>query len=184
MGDNPNLSSRPDRLKDIDFKFYKSGATTYAKYAKLINNNFVKGEINFCTLIGASGTGKTYLAETALKETLYLGATISELNAIKLNRVFLEYHCAFLENKGDIWDELVTPDVLLIDDLGVESLLNNVTVPYLYELLTERADKKTIITTNFDLRKLEEKYGQRIMSRLSDKRKSLVINIGGEDYRI
>ena len=182
--DNTDLLPLPHRLKDVDFGFYHKSADKYAKYAKLLNNNFVKGELNFCTLMGAAGTGKTYLAEVAEKELLYTGASVSSLNAVKLNRVFLEYHCAFLENKAEIWDRLISPDVLLIDDLGVESLLNNVTVTYLYELLTERADQKTIITTNLDIRGLEDKYGQRIMSRLSDKRKSMVINIGGEDYRI
>lgn len=184
LNDNALLIPLPNKLKDIDFSFYKRSADKYAKYAKLLNNNFVKGELNFCTLMGPAGTGKTYLAEVAVKETLYAGASVSCLNAVKLNRVFLEYHCAFLENKAEIWNGLVEPDVLLVDDLGVESLLNNVTLNYLYELLTERADKKTVITTNLDIRGLEEKYGQRIMSRLSDKRKSLVINIGGEDYRI
>ena len=184
MENNPFFALLPDRLKDVKFDFYGKNAEKYAKYAKFVNNNFVKGELNTCTLIGASGTGKTYIAETAVKEMLLSGMSVAVHNAVKLNRVFLEYHVAFLENKGEIWRDLIAPDVLLIDDLGVESVLNNVTVQYLYELLTERADKKTIITSNLDLRRLEDKYGQRIMSRLADKRKSAVLLFDGEDYRI
>ena len=82
-----------------------------------------------------------------------------------------------------MWDELSQPDLLYIDDLGVEPILNNVTVTYLYALLVDRMDKKTIITTNLDVMKMEERYGERILSRLLDKRKGAMMTFEGEDLR-
>lgn len=184
LAENPVLKNLPDDLRSVDFTFYGEKKAEYEKYAKFLNNNFLRGSLNFCTLIGAAGTGKTYLAEVTTKAALNDGASVAVINAVKMNRKFLEFHCAPLERKAEVWRELTEPDVLLIDDIGVEATLNNVTIQYFYELITERYDKKTLLTANLDLRGLELKYGQRIFSRLADKRKSAIICISGEDYRI
>lgn len=184
LSENPFLMEAPSSLKEIDFPFYGAKSAEYCKYARFLHNNFVKGGLNYCTLIGAPGTGKTYIAAVCVKEALYDGAEVRVINGVRLNRTFLEYHCAELARKASVWAELAEPDVLLIDDAGVEATLNNVTVQYLYELLTERADKKTVITSNLDLRGLENKYGQRILSRLADKRRGAFLRFSGEDYRI
>lgn len=181
---NPSLAAAPRALRDIDFSFYGDKSAEYTKYAIFLHNNFLRGALNLCTLIGAPGTGKTYIAEATLAEALYGGSSVSVINSVRLNRIFLEYHCAPLEKKAAVWSVLIEPDVLLADDLGVEAVLNNVTLQYLYELLTERAEKKTILTGNLSLRGLEEKYGQRIMSRLADKRRAAVLKFGGADYRL
>ncbi|MBR1747644.1 MAG: ATP-binding protein [Clostridia bacterium] len=184
LRDNPSLRSVPNGLKDVDVSFYGDKQDAYLKYLKNIRKNFVKGDASFFTLIGRAGTGKTFIALTAVKESLLDGKMVRVVNAVQLNKIFLEYHCAYLNEKGDVWEQLVEPDVLLIDDLGAESILKNVTEQYLYELLVERMDKKTIITTNLSLDKIAEKYNQRIMSRLSDKRHSMVVEIEGEDLRL
>ena len=184
LTDNPTLRDLPDEMKGIDAAFYGEREKEYLLFIKSIRKNFVKGEQNFVTLIGKAGTGKTYIAATAVKELLYAGKMVSVVNAVKLNKIFLEYHCAYLSEKSGVWAQLIEPDVLLIDDLGAESLLNNVTEQYLYELLVERMDKKTIVTTNLSLESIATRYNQRIMSRLSDKRRSLVLELVGTDLRI
>lgn len=180
----PSLKEVPASLASINFKFYGERGGIYRKYAAFLQKKFMEGDIRFCTVLGASGTGKTYLATTAAREALEKGRSVSVIKSVKLNKVFLNYHCAPLERKEGIWAEVADPDFLLVDDLGVEALLNNVTVQYLYELITERADKKTLFTTNLDLKNLEDKYGQRIFSRLADKRLGAMILMEGKDYRI
>ena len=184
LSDNPSLQAVPDGLKEVDGAFYGKNENAYLLYLKDIRKGFVKGDTRFLTLIGKAGTGKTYIALTAVKEMLLAGAMVRVLNAVQLNKIFLEYHCAYLADKGGIWETLVEPDVLLIDDLGAESTLKNVTEQYLYELLVERMDKKTIVTTNLSLDAIAQKYNQRIMSRLSDKKLSSVWEIEGEDLRL
>ena len=184
LTDNPVLRDLPAEMKGIDVSFYGENAAAYLLRIKSIRKSFVKGEQNFVTLIGKAGTGKTYVAATAVKELLYAGQMVSVVNAVKLNKIFLEYHCAYLSEKAAVWEQLIEPDVLLIDDLGAESVLNNVTEQYLYELLVERMDKKTIVTTNLSLDSIATRYNQRIMSRLSDKRRSLVLELVGSDLRI
>lgn len=180
---SPMLKSVPDSLDGVDRSVYGSNKTIYNKYISFLKKAVVDGEINFAVIGGKTGTGKTFLGCAATKECMKKGQSVLALSAIALNQKFLAYHCAFLENKQALWDELIEPDVLYIDDLGTEVVLNNVTVTYLYALLVERIDKKTIITTNLDVMGLEARYGERIISRLLDKRKGAMMVFEGEDLR-
>lgn len=180
---SPLLCSVPDSLADVDTSFYGKNESVYKKYVSFMKKAVVDGEINFAVIGGKTGTGKTYLGCTAARERMKKGDDVLAVSAIALNQKFLAYHCAYLENKQPLWDELADPDVLYIDDLGTEVVLNNVTVTYLYALLVERMEKKTIITTNLDVLGLEERYGERIISRLLDKRKGAMMSFEGEDLR-
>ena len=58
-------------------------------------------------------------------------------------------------------------DLLIIDDLGCE-VINQFTVSCLYNLINTRINvgKSTIINTNFTYEDLQNKYEQRITSRI------------------
>lgn len=180
---SPLLSGLPDGLAQVDYSVYDGNEKTYRKYASFMKKMMVDGDLSFAVVSGKAGTAKTYLSCVSAREYMKKGNDVLAINALRLNQKFLAYHCAFLESKQELWDELSRPDLLYIDDLGVEPILNNVTVTYLYALLVDRMDKKTIITTNLDQLKLEERYGQRILSRLLDKRKGAMLTFEGEDLR-
>lgn len=180
---SPLLSGLPDGLAQVDYSVYDGNEKTYRKYASFMKKMMVDGDLSFAVVSGKAGTAKTYLSCVSAREYMKKGNDVLAINALRLNQKFLAYHCAFLESKQELWDELSRPDLLYIDDLGVEPILNNVTVTYLYALLVDRMDKKTIITTNLDQSKLEERYGQRILSRLLDKRKGAMLTFEGEDLR-
>lgn len=182
--ENTELENSP-ALDKIDFSVYCEMSGLFEKCARFLTRKFVEneGELSLFLLMGETGIGKTYLAKAALRDSLEGGGEVLFLNAIKLNKLFLNYHCAPLEQKEEVLREINACDALVIDDLGVEPLYNNVTLPYFYELIVERLGKKTLITTNLSQRDLEEKYGQRIFSRLMDKRNSAVISLKGKDLR-
>ena len=77
-------------------------------------------------------------------------------------------------------------EVLMIDDLGSEPLMQNVTVEQLFNLLNERQNRNlaTVISTNLDMAKFRERYTERIASRLRDSRCCKVLNLLGRDIRI
>lgn len=180
---SPLLAGIPDALDQVDYSAYKGNERTYRKYASFLKKTLVDGDLSFAVISGKTGTAKTYLGCVSAREYMKKGKDVLALNALQLNQKFLAYHCAFLESKQELWDELSQPDLLYIDDLGVEPILNNVTVTYLYALLVDRMDKKTVITTNLDVMKMEERYGERILSRLLDKRKGAMMTFEGEDLR-
>ncbi len=183
LDENPMLKEVPDALDNVDLSFYGEQRTIYKKYLSFLKKNVVDGGLNFVVIGGKTGTAKTYLSCAAAKEYMKKGMSVRAMSALTLNQKFLAYHCAFLENKQELWEELTEPDLLYVDDLGVEPILNNVTVTYLYALLVDRMDKKTIITTNLDVFGMEDRYGQRILSRLLDKRKGAMMVFEGEDLR-
>ncbi|MBQ5824988.1 MAG: ATP-binding protein, partial [Clostridia bacterium] len=63
--------------------------------------------------------------------------------------------------------ELLDTDLLIIDDLGVE-FSTQFTVSCVYNIINSRilSRKPTIISTNLTARELEDKYTQRITSRI------------------
>lgn len=181
----PQLITAPKDFLCVNYTIY-GAQEDGAKRCGAFLRAFVNGEEDkaYAVITGALGSGKTYLAHTALNYALSLGKTAACYGAVSLNKLFLSYHLADMDDKDKIWEDFIDPDVLLIDDLGVEQLFNNVSLPYLYELIEQRYFKKTIITTNFNYSLIANKYGNRIFSRLMDKRKSQYITLSGQDLRI
>lgn len=136
-------------------------------------------------LSGQTGVGKTFMLECVTNGVLKRGYTANFLTAFQMNNQFLKYHTCFDANKQSYLNILLDPDLLIIDDLGTEPLLNNVTCEYLYLVITERflKSKATIFSTNLDGGDILNRYGERIFSRLFDKTKSNVMKITGLDLR-
>ena len=86
---------------------------------------------------------------------------------------------------ADGFTSLIDAPLLLIDDLGTEPMMRNITVEYLFTLLNERALNKrhTVIATNLTPPLLKERYGERIMSRLSDTKAWDHCRLMGKDLR-
>ena len=103
-----------------------------------------------------------------------------------MNNNFLKYHTTFDDNKQSYYDVLTEPELLVIDDLGTEPILKNVTINYLCALLNDRfnSQKATIITTNLTLEQLLDRYGNRIFSRIVNKADSELFHLVGDDLRL
>ena len=134
-------------------------------------------------LSGPVGVGKSFAAGVVAGELMRQGHTTLFLGANKLNDRFLRYHLAHLSAKRELFAPLLEAELLVIDDLGSETLLNNVTVNYLYNLLTER-EFPTIITTNLGEKELRNRYTDRIFSRLMDAENAKVLKLNGRDMRL
>ena len=63
--------------------------------------------------------------------------------------------------------------------------MRNITVEYLFLLLNERAAAKrhTVIATNLTATQLQERYGERVSSRLLDRSVCGVVQLRGKDLR-
>lgn len=126
-------------------------------------------------LLGAPGVGKTYLLNCIGDRVLKNGYSVLKISANKLvGRVLDSIRDRELERP-----DFVLPDLLIIDDLGAEPLLENITVETLLSILCERQEerKATVIASNLEPAALNEYYGERIVSRLIDINRSKVIKI-------
>ena len=75
--------------------------------------------------------------------------------------------------------------MLLLDDLGSEPLMQNVTIEQLFNLINERQARRlsTIVSTNLNTPEFKTRYTERIASRMTDARNCLVITLEGQDIR-
>lgn len=137
-------------------------------------------------LSGQVGVGKTFILKATTHEAIKKGYFALYTTAFDLNKAFLNYHCAKLEDKDKMLDKYLSCDLLLIDDLGTENKLNNVTIEYLYLVINQRLEsgKNTIITTNLNIDELKDTYDERIMSRISNKQTCIQTVLQGKDLRL
>ena len=160
-------------------KLYGFGWEYVSKYPQVTKHILV--------FAGATGTGKSCLASAIVrKAVLERGKSGLVFTAYEFNATCLNCHLAPIDEKDSVLHNLMTCDFIVIDDLGTEPMLKNVTCEYLQLVLDERLSKglTTIITTNLNELQLKERYGERIFSRLSDSKHSLMRRIPGKDLRL
>lgn len=134
-------------------------------------------------LCGRSGLGKTYLMNCIAQRVLERGYSVVVISAYKLIETMRRYQ--FGEGGGEQVQDMLSCDLLCIDDLGSEPMLRGVTVSSFYHILNERrnANKAVVITTNCDSDLLYEKYDDRVGARLTDPSRMKVIPFVGIDVR-
>ena len=163
----------------------KSLATLYSAMQKYVEK-FPKSECSTIVFSGGVGTGKTCLASAIARAVVEKGYAAKIMSAYEFNSLMLKIHTSPIAERNALIHDVITADLLLIDDLGTEPMLKNVTVEYLLLVIEERQTKgrATVITTNLDTDGILFRYGERIYSRLSHKQHSKIIEMNGKDLRI
>lgn len=147
---------------------------------------FPPNKIRNLIFTGATGTGKTFSAAVVADSLIKRNFSVLFLSAVKLNDVFLRYHTSAEGDRKAIFDLLTECDLLIIDDLGTEPVLKNVTVEYLTSFLSERLayKKPFIITTNLLPEEIKARYTERLLSRISAKDCAIVPFFGNDKRRL
>jgi DNA replication protein DnaC len=132
---------------------------------------------------GNTGLGKSFLSNCVANELIKQCHSVISLSAIELFHIFSKSEFNRDEEQEELSDEILSCDLLIIDDLGTE-LSNTFTTSRLFYCINERIlkGKATIISTNFDLTKLQEQYSDRIFSRIMHSYK--VIKFFGNNIRL
>ena len=134
---------------------------------------------------GKTGLGKTFLLNCLAKAILDKGYTVLRITAYKLfDRLFF----SSLKDKGEslqLFDHIFEVDVLIIDDLGTETRRNNFTQEDLFNIINDRmlSNKHTFLSTNLNLTDVQNRYSDRIASRLFDTSNTMLIRFIGQDLR-
>ncbi len=164
--------------KDIDKitgKTAKEYAETALEAAKDLVSNIDTKKGNLF-LYGNTGLGKTMLSTCIANALIRTTHSVVYVTATEL------------VNKLNTFDEdvesspLLECDLLIIDDLGTE-YLSDVSASKLFYCLNERLlrGRSCVISTNLDLANIQDRYSERIFSRIVSSYK--VIKLYGEDLR-
>lgn len=134
--------------------------------------------------MGTSGLGKTFLMQAIAHRVLERGFSALCVSAFKVVEMTRQ---SYFNNNTEESAPLYDVDLLLIDDLGSEPLMDNVTITQLYHVINERqnAGKHTILSTNLNSVQFQDRYTERISSRLlsSAGQCELIAFIGGDIRR-
>lgn len=145
-------------------------------------DNYPQNQPKNLLLMGSSGLGKTFLMECIAHRIAERGYLPIYTSAYRLQEALRQ---AFFENNRELLNDYLEAELLMIDDLGTEPLMNNVTIEQLFNLLNERMlhGLHTVISTNFNANTIMNKYSERISSRLLDTLEFRQIKFYGNDIR-
>lgn len=142
-----------------------------------------EGPVKTLLLHGSSGLGKTFLLHCV--DAAARGKGVDTL-CVTAYDLLMELKTAYFTQNGEASKPFFDVTLLLIDDLGMEPLMENVTVEQIYNLLNSRlqAGLYTAVSTNLSREELRERYTERVTSRLLDTRSGMALHFKGRDIRL
>jgi DNA replication protein DnaC len=132
-------------------------------------------------LYGSPGLGKSFLGNSIAYHALTKGIESTRVTAYAFTRMALDD----IRNQTDRMKRLQEIPLLVLDDLGSEPDIPNVSTEWLFAVVNERVlqNLSTVCITNLDLRGLQARYGDRLASRLYDVNTTQVLHLTGENLR-
>lgn len=132
-------------------------------------------------LLGNTGLGKTHLTFAMAKEIVAKGYSVIYCTAQTMISALEKEHFGNTDER--LRDYYLNCDVLILDDLGTE-FLSPVAQSELYNVINHRSlfQLPTIINSNLAPSQIEQRYGERLLSRICGCYHSL--HFYGEDVRI
>lgn len=192
--DSFDINLFPDKA---DYEKYKTEISPhrqmkgiYAFIKKFIDNFHLKTN-NGMFFIGKPGTGKTFMAGCMANELLKKGVHVIYIAAPELFEKISDYRVMKSSFSPDptrydeaitVYNNIMNCELLIIDDLGTETGGPN-RQPVLLEILNFRSSikKKTVISTNLDMKNLASVYDERVLSRIYGE--FTVLKFIGDDLR-
>ena len=156
-----------DEYTDSEYEIMKPIIDKCKAYVNDFDNS--KENILF---MGKPGVGKTFLSNCIAKALLDSGHSVIYFTSVQLfdtlSRVAFSYD--YTEDSQGMKEDIYTCDLLIVDDLGTETVTKFVEAQ-LFNIINERIirDKATIISTNLMLSDITERYSERVLSRLVGK---------------
>ena len=158
---------------------------------KMASETFIKNFDNLeeksLLFIGNTGLGKTYMSNAIANELLKNGKTVLYQTAPVLLETVINNKFNRTEESNYFYKNVLTVDLLIIDDLGTENI-NSMTVNELFTIINTRIlnlnnkPTKTIISTNLSIEQIFKIYEERIGSRIAGYYN--IFQFVGEDIRL
>lgn len=141
---------------------------------KELCQNFIKNFDNTdeknLLFTGNTGLGKTFLSSCIANELLKQRKNVLYQTSPVMLDTIIDYRFGKSNIDKNMYDNLLSVDLLIIDDLGTECM-NQMKFTELFNiintrLLNQKHTMKTIISTNLSLKNLYDTYDERIVSRI------------------
>lgn len=172
----------------IDFEKYninispQENMKNILKIVKKFIFNFDNPDEKNLLFTGNTGLGKTFLSNCIANEILQMNKTVLYQTAPIMLDSIIDYR--FNRTDGDIYKHILNVDLLIIDDLGTESI-NSMKFTELFNIINSRIlsnNTKTLISTNLSVNELLKNYDERIFSRFAGNYN--ICKFFGDDIRL
>lgn len=132
-------------------------------------------------IVGQSGLGKSFFGNAIARAAIEKGIPTLKTTAYQCIQTILDG----IETRADAITPYLSSDFLILDDLGTEAMVPNVTVETVFRILNERtaANLPTVLITNLDREGLFERYGERVASRMIDGALTAIVLLRGDNLR-
>lgn len=164
---------RTQSFDNFSLEYYRGGGANYDNMELFVGGlrkfaeSFSSATYRNYLLIGGTGLGKTHISTAVAREVIDRGFDVFYVTAVSMLGDFEKKR--FERGEGEDVDiqRYYTADLLIIDDLGTE-VVNQFTLSCLYDVINTRINnrKSTFINTNLSRKDIENKYSERITSRL------------------
>ena len=132
-------------------------------------------------LFGQAGRGKSFMGNAIAARAIERGIDTLRLTAYRMTEEVME---GFSANTSPLPRYTQVP-LLVLDDLGTEAMIPNVTKESLFAIADQRNASRlaTVYISNLNAAELTERYGDRIASRITDTAITKAINFRGDSLR-
>ena len=177
---NFNLDYYPNTIDSSTGANPKLEMTANLNFCRQYVNNFSTESLSLFFL-GKTGLGKTFLSSAIAKELLQEGYNVAFDSLQNFLRAIENEHFGRVLNT-DTLQTLIDADLVIMDDLGSE-FSSQFYASALYNIINTRLNKNlpTIISSNLSLNELQNKYDDRIISRITGA--YTILNFIGKDIR-
>lgn len=164
--DSFRVDKYPDIVDSVLGVNQKEHMKNNFEYCKDYAENFTPNATGLY-MYGKTGLGKTHLSLAIANEVIDKGYDVYYGSIQSIMDKLEGEHFGRLPREDSIKEDILTCDLLIIDDLGAE-FATQFTNAELYNILNSRllSSLPTIISTNLDLDEIAEKYSQRVASRI------------------
>ena len=179
---------KEQNFSTLSYEFYKDDDLLHFQNAVKTCKDFIdcfNSDYHNLFFYGTVGTGKSFLSGCIAKELMDRGKSVIYFSSAglfeKLSQISFDYNAK--EELADLYEDLYSCDLLIIDDLGTE-LTNHFSSSQFFSCINERIlrKKSIIISTNLSLQELRDRYSDRIFSRITSNFK--LCKITGPDIRM
>jgi len=132
-------------------------------------------------ILGQSGLGKSFFGNAIAYAAIENGVYAVKATAYQCIQSILDG----LDTHRDTIAPYLSAPLLVLDDLGTEPMIPNVTIESFFRILNERgaAQRPTVLISNLDREGLFERYGERVASRMIDGALTAIVVLRGENLR-
>lgn len=133
-------------------------------------------------LLGDSGRGKSFFGNAIAYDAIQRGIRARKVTAYRLIHEVLDH---IGKSGDDPLSAYISYPFLVIDDLGTEPMIPNITLETLFCIVNERLASAlpTVYISNLPAEELSKVYDERTITRLFDKTASTVLLLRGENLR-